>query len=479
MKTLTISRHFAGHWVRWLCFCACAQSLLASTYYLSPVGSDTNVGSLALPWATLNQAAAVVQPGDTVILEEGTYYVYPVSIFSTSGTASSPITIEGVDTNAIISGAWINANYYNILNLGVGTAGEPTGNSLLQLNGLNNVASNIVFNFLASMTAKKSNVKAVNLSGTNDILLNSVFLNLSNSTAVQMAGMSNTVSGCYLSGCYDLKNFVIFGNWNTVSNCVITNMLYDGLGNHPDFVQSFGDNDTSATNIITTASNFLACNNLIVNCPNGMQMWYLSLDQSSAFGYFDGFTFRNNIFINAGNSGDSGYPHTYIYNNLFINSGYNQGQPVQFFNKGATGTGNGNLGIASNSACLNNIFIACGDGTSNPDDGYVENDGAPGVVIDYNYVCMTNYQPVSASYFGAGFGNNTINGGTPGFVNQAALNFDLLTNSILVGKGTNIPSFNTDFNGNLRPASRWSIGPIEPFVPPLTAPTGFHIVQNN
>src|SRR5665213_451691 len=437
MKNSIFSRKFAVYWAGGFSLCVCAQSLLATTYYLSTAGSDSNPGNQAQPWLTLHKAATKVQPGDTVILAEGSYVFWPEPIFTKSGTPSAPITIEGVDTNALISGAWINADNYRILNLGIGTTGEPAANSLLQLNGANDLASNLVFNFVASTLAGKANVKALNLSVTNDFLLNSVFINISNSTSVQMAaGRSNTVSGCFLNGCYDLKNIVVFGNWNTVSNCVITNMLYDGLGNHPDFVQSFGDNDTTPSNIVTSASNFLACNNLVINCPNGMQMWYLSIDQSSAFGYFDSFTFRNNIFINAGNSGDSGYPHTYIYNNLFISSGYNQGQPVQFFNKGATGSGNGNLGIASNSVCMNNVFIACGDGTSNPHDGYVENDGAPGVIIDYNYVCMTNNLPISASYFGSSFGSHTINGGDPGIVGLSNgsfvtnLNFTLTTNSV-------------------------------------------------
>jgi len=88
--------------------------LQATTYYISPTGNDSNSGTvLSSPFASLQKANSVVQPGDVVYLRGGTYLpnnshvtyvnasanVVPetaalyavVARLSTSGTASAPI----------------------------------------------------------------------------------------------------------------------------------------------------------------------------------------------------------------------------------------------------------------------------------------------------------------------------------------------------------------------------------------------------
>lgn len=46
---------------------------LGSTYYVSPTGSDSSSGSSSQPFKTIQHAADVVNPGDTVIVANGTY----------------------------------------------------------------------------------------------------------------------------------------------------------------------------------------------------------------------------------------------------------------------------------------------------------------------------------------------------------------------------------------------------------------------
>src|SRR5262249_1281742 len=45
-----------------------------STYYVSPNGSDSNPGTLEKPWKMLNSASEHLNPGDTLILRDGTYH---------------------------------------------------------------------------------------------------------------------------------------------------------------------------------------------------------------------------------------------------------------------------------------------------------------------------------------------------------------------------------------------------------------------
>ena len=46
---------------------------LAKNYYVSPAGSETNMGTIGKPFRTIKLAAIVAQPGDTVFIREGTY----------------------------------------------------------------------------------------------------------------------------------------------------------------------------------------------------------------------------------------------------------------------------------------------------------------------------------------------------------------------------------------------------------------------
>lgn len=75
---------------------------LATDYFVSPSGLDTHSGlAIDKPWATLQRAVDIAQPGDTVHLGEGTYYQDLVS--KRAGTATQPILIEG-GNSAVIRG---------------------------------------------------------------------------------------------------------------------------------------------------------------------------------------------------------------------------------------------------------------------------------------------------------------------------------------------------------------------------------------
>jgi hypothetical protein len=80
----------AAAWVVWA---ACPA--FATDYHVAPppLGSDSNIGSVVAPFATIQRAANVVNPGDTVIVHPGTYQGFNAG---RSGTADAPITFRTV-----------------------------------------------------------------------------------------------------------------------------------------------------------------------------------------------------------------------------------------------------------------------------------------------------------------------------------------------------------------------------------------------
>lgn len=81
---------------------ALAPTTSTKSYYVATTGSDSNAGTLAAPWRTLQKAADTVPTGSTVYLRGGTYGPFEMR---RSGTASAPIrfTRYGTET-AVVDG---------------------------------------------------------------------------------------------------------------------------------------------------------------------------------------------------------------------------------------------------------------------------------------------------------------------------------------------------------------------------------------
>ncbi len=100
-------------------------------YYVSSNGSDSNPGTLQLPWRTINKAARSVVPGDVVYIRGGVYREY-VSI-NRSGNQAQPIKfIAYQGETPVIDGTNIDTNNDGLLTLDgdwIEVTGLDVGNS--------------------------------------------------------------------------------------------------------------------------------------------------------------------------------------------------------------------------------------------------------------------------------------------------------------------------------------------------------------
>jgi hypothetical protein len=64
----------------------------AATYCVATTGNDSNAGTEASPFRTIQKAGNTVGPGDTVIVKGGVYAGFAKSNFQ--GTSGSPITFK-------------------------------------------------------------------------------------------------------------------------------------------------------------------------------------------------------------------------------------------------------------------------------------------------------------------------------------------------------------------------------------------------
>lgn len=86
---------------------AAGAAVYAAEYHVSSdIGSDSNLGTADMPFRTIQKAADSVVAGDTVIIEDGTYY--ETVTLRTSGTKDKPIVFKAANhgkNKVIISGA--------------------------------------------------------------------------------------------------------------------------------------------------------------------------------------------------------------------------------------------------------------------------------------------------------------------------------------------------------------------------------------
>jgi uncharacterized protein YjdB len=471
-----------------------------NSFYVATTGNDSNSGTLASPWLTIQHAASTVQAGDTVFVRAGVYSE-SVNIGVSGSAGAGPVTFESYPgETAIVDGTGLTPSssdtqgLFNIVN-----------QSYVTIEG---------FEIRNYTTSNANSVPAgiwVTGSGSNVQILNNIVHNITTTSekngnafgiAVYGSGAPASIDSLTISGnqVYDLKtgnseSVNVDGN---VTNFAITNNIihdndnigidaigFEGVSSSPTY--DYARNGTISGN---TVYNISAINNpgegnqydadgiyvdggsQIIVERNLLYNNDLNIEAASEHsGHVSSFvTIRNNVVYHGNSVGISiggyasnvgGSDHITIVNNtLFENDTQN--------------TGSGELQVqyyATNCVFENNIVYASSQGLFI--NNYTNSEASP-VAVDYN-LYFSSLNSASADFLWNGTdhtGFSSYQSATgedshsqyadPLFLSLTTPNLQVESTSPAVNQGTNLGATiegTLDFAGNTRaPGSGIDIG---------------------
>ncbi len=409
-----------------------------NVYYVSKSGSDSNPGTLAQPWLTIQKAANTMAAGDTVYIKRGTYneQIKPLNNGAV-GNLIKYAAYPGDENLTIIDGTGINL---------------PWEEGLIQIDGKSYIN-------ITGLRITNSNMNGIRINGAGtDITIYKNWFDSTFSSAIAVwAQDSNSVDYTL----YPRKNIIIDGN--DIYRCV-------------DRLNGYGECITLANGVDT----FEIMNNHV----------HYNLASSTSYGGGEGIDathskngrIHNNEMDHLGSVAlyVDGYRGTTdnvtLYNNLVHDSA--NGISVAAEEDGVTG-GTKNIQIYNNiiydSTSPYNTALTISGCCINP--GFIEN-----VTISSNTIVKGGIYIDSAKTSNIIFRNNIADsygvdavvpegsvtqdhnlfGIDAKFVNPTVHDFHLLVGSPAIDTGTATDAPNTDFDGNWRPqGAEYDIGAYE------------------
>src|SRR6266851_4312979 len=408
-----------------------------NSYFVSPTGKDSNAGTTAAPWLTLQHAADQLVAGDIVTVEAGIYAGFSMGWnFRQNGTASAPIVWNAQ------SGVVINSkNPYTADGI------DLEGSSYITLNGFD-------IENPSGGTISRAGIRAVWNQTTN---------------AQGVILENNTANNCGTWGIFTSHEDGILVQNNTTSNSQAQHGIYVSnasvnpivrgnttFGNADAGIQLNGDLSQGGTGLITGA---LIVNNIIHDNGAGAGGSAINLDgvQNSII--------ENNLLYNNHSNGISLFDYDGAagsMNNVVVNNTIVMASDARWalnIKKGSTGN-----------TVFNNILYNANTSNGSID---VSTDSLPGLISDYNVV-VNRFTPndstvITLSQWRTQTGqdmHSVISTPTALFVNAAANNYQLLTTSPALDAGVsslaghNAPT--VDIVGTARPqGTTWDIGAYE------------------
>jgi len=271
----------------------------AATYYVSTAGSDSNPGTQTAPFRHLTKAAATAtQPGDTVIVMDGTYdnegVVAPNFVVTLyySGTSGNPITFKAQNRGKAILDA-------------MNTSTTTSCNGASSYFNLYNASFIVIQGFVIQ---RSCDMGIQSNDAAHDILIKwNEIRNIANRTVTDQMGRN----GIFVNS--SEYNFTFDGNsWHDIGRTDgQTNLHFDhGIYSHAQNVtiinNLFYNLDRGwSIQLADGASNWLVANNTFAfGCANG------EAGHIMFWGNNSGITVRNNIFYNPNSSALTRYAAT-------------------------------------------------------------------------------------------------------------------------------------------------------------------------
>lgn len=398
--------------------------LQATNYYVSNSGSDSNNGlTTTTAFKTLQHAADIVNAGDTVFVENGTYIGFDLR--NKNGTNGNPIVFKANGNNVLVNQKGPQRNdIINIENADyIIIDGFITNNAPGNGNGIRVVSSDncIVRNNRCDNNAERGIFTAF----TDDILIeNNVCTNSIDEHGIYVSNSSDRPIIRY-NECYGNNNIGIHlnGDLSAGGDGIISDaQVYGNI---------IYDNNLAAGINMDGVQNPIIYNNLIYN--NHSAQGIALFQQDGAIVTSGAKIFNNTIIVPSdGRWGilvkNGANVNTEIYNNIIINQHAWRGCiTVESTNQ-----------FTSDYNILNDKMSTSGDGSS---------------------ISLAAWQAL-------GFDNNSLiaDALTSIFTNPVSNDYQLITNSQAIDAGTNLVNsiVNVDLNGNTRPSGTgYDIGAYE------------------
>lgn len=303
-----------------------------NTFYVSTTGSNSATGSITNPWQTIEYGANLLQPGDTLLVRQGTYNGY--FGISAAGQENNEIVISNYpNEEVIIDGSSIatqpsQGQYHNMIGIG----GDYT----------------IFKGFIVQYAALRSIV-----TGADHVTFDSLTVRNGYATGITIYGGSyNTIKNCTIYDLFDYDNSATGGgggNADGISLNAGSGMPYPDIGytvikNNTIYNTSDDGIDTWSTRGNTIVNNIIY-NTGFTNLGNGY---------TGALGLPAG----NGNGIKLGGGGNSGYniaSNNISYNNRLAGFDGNSGQENKFYNNTAFNNPVGFRLLRANYSIKNNI----------------------------------------------------------------------------------------------------------------------------
>lgn len=442
-----------------------ASGLRAATYYVATTGSDSAPGSAEQPFLTVQKAVNMAQPGDAVHVGAGTY-LQDVMTYR-SGTSNAPIVLDGQGL-ATVRSFLLRHQYIALYNFTIAGRTNYYQSLLYMSRGAHHcvISNNVVDGAFNDKVYPVSWMTPSTLPFGEDAASDTLFVSNTITrgiacTMMSIMGDRNIIRGNRLIDGNMVDWFRLWGRSNVITGNICSNNIESTAGNHPDFIQTFGNNgygsrwQTIENNLVVTSTNMQI--NMLTSdgMTNDIRDW----------------TFRNNVYVDVGYAGPVVIPNTTYYNNLFLRCNNVGGGHVLVFNHL---TFNGVYYQADGARVFNNIFLDCGDSRTNVG-WYMIETNLVDVAADCNYVAKSNYGAVKVDLLHRAIGDpggwdymcmawyepHGINGGDPMFVSERQHDFRLKEGSPLIGAAYPLNQlFTADMRGTTRGA-QWDIGALE------------------